>query len=135
MSYIAYMSGRGPCQCNQYTGHLLILRKLQWSAGWEGENSLVVSAEWKLSPRYQHHQVTVFHCTVISLTINTVRLMQECVTQPRSFQYLPFSLAALSWPKVLLLNFIDFPLSLSEASLILCMFYLLLWSEDMLCFC
>ena len=81
--------------------------------------------------RYQHHQVTVFHCAVISLAINTVRLMQECVTQQRSFQYLAFSLAALSWPKVLLLNFIDFPLSLSEASLILLMFYLLLWSEDM----
>ena len=76
--------------------HLLILRRLRWSAGWEGGNSLVVSAEWKLSPRYQHHQVTVFHCTVISPAINTVRLMQECVTQQqRSFQYLAFSLAAL----------------------------------------
>ena len=79
----------------QYTAHLLILRRLRWSAGWEGENSLVVSAEWKLSPRYQHHQVTVFHCAVISPAINTVRLMQECVTQPPSFHYLAFSLAAL----------------------------------------
>ena len=94
MSYIAYMSGRDPCQCGEQ-----ISTYIYWSPVDPTEAAMVSKVgRWKFIsncgcyPRYQHHQVTVYHCTVIriSLTINTVRLMQECVTQQRSFQYLAF---------------------------------------------